>query len=1496
MTSVVTSESRRSSTLNALSGFSQMTPAKNLKKSSQPSLNTSTRPRTRSLVLKASTREPSLAKSTPNRRRKNKRGQGSRDGSPVIDLTTEEEQQPHMVLDGNEEEEEESPLRNTKRRKIAGSSGAALIRLASEELNLSPIKSSEKKAAPEAPPLVSSSPVNRKKIVTFSDDLVPSSPLKNFETPRKSILKNLGNFPDESSPLDPNNSSMWMKTTHSILHSFSTECHSPSNPSFWQPGTIIQLAPRSNDLPQLVDGCMNVLKAEKFNRKFEVYATLNQICKLNDASILADLLLGGDGSWLQHTEKSTKYKPRLNPEYIKELCNFIRRDITDTEAVLQSNNTTTTKTSPRRNNPFQSRVLNQALKVAAHLLTSPSVNRFIPIHDIQWFYSHTCERIVSPHISKSLVLPYLSIIKDCHFPPKKRRAIFETLSNPILEKMLSALLNIRNFGSSSLVNEKFIALKNMILNFPTLMAKNFHLWYVSLTLNLCDTTFPLYTKVVSNGVTALLEAARNFLDNPDICYAGRKFLESPLPQSQLSFTSDNLISVSTSPSTLTIDYVIENLLSLIQSGNHKFAMDIWVGITLLCGKFDNGFENWKYLTQWLQVHKYCFNELDITAKVTAISSWKVIVYKICCIELRDFRHTAVDRSTPNEAGRAIGTEDIFKTKIKLLIHIFINITSIESQKEIIDALHNSFMSILYCLFNYPAKIPAKLQDLYWDRIVTPVLANFYFRRDSSSTYMHRCGLDIVDRLVRATSSVGEKLFSSIRCLSNENIQLNEIHPSNPRWVFTRFDKSMQILSLVFKLDKLDIDPKLSLLANFMNTLKFSTKKEAQISDTTKDIIDNMPLTLDILSKHSRISYDSLFKLIVNLNDTFGAHNLMADSDIEASSCYEVLLLHSIQYYTTNQLSGIVNMIQGAVGDRFSMRFIYQLLKVNTKHKRGDLESFICDSLNTRQLQRLTNMDLIIAGRMFKYLETDFAVFAKKVIQHIVLLKSEEYERMVSLLEIHKWSNPIFKFYVSLMHDAPYDHLKQMSLSLLKQKWTSLGDFRVLSSFLFENKYDFEIIQCFDEILNKLDVLEQDERVDLEKKIKEYLLQSSEDDNRLDDLFVSATSKGIDILPDIKENLHKYPKLQSLVRKNMQPSMGVSQEKASNEAILQNRNELEPVVQSELTEHKVNNAVDLTGRGVTDAMNNSNSTQPNDDTRKESKSCQSQLSDNLTSEIRRAEPTSLSVNVPDLGWSSGQRRTRRMAAMERQELKCQKIVQMVEDRSPVVGQKSKRASSSLVVKGIRQKDNDDDEEIQEVETDDFSVENKNDSDSIEDSAETNAARMGGTVAKNSNVENKEGSNENEKQVSDSEESTKEKRLQEAHDKSLIEVNSSSDSHEKKSNDSMITNTSECQFPDSFAELSNLQSQDKNPNSTGASSCTDLMVLTHRQSQEPVETSSELLSVIEESTEEKNFATALIDRLKAVRDGDLKEVTREDQFLLETSMMEFILRMRRLKAQI
>lgn len=1492
---MVSSDSQRSPTLDKSSKFPRFLPPRNQKKPVHTPQNKPSRPRTRSLALKASTRASLGGKSTPRRKKLQKKGSaGSREASPMIDLTTEEEQQPTIAQ--SPEDDDESPLRNPKRRKTSPAAAST------EELNLSPIKSSEHRAM--APP--SSSPVNRRKIVTFSDDMVPSSPMKAMETPRKSILKNLGHFAADSSPLDPNNSAMWMKTAHSILHSFSTEYHSPNNPAFWQPGTIIQLEPRSNDLPQLIDGCMEVLKLETFDRKFEVYATLNQICKLNDASIVAELFLGGDVLWLQQTEKATRYKPRLNPDYIKDVFKFIRRDILATEEALLKKAPPQTKLSPLRNNPFQSRVLNQALKFAAILLMSPSVNRSIAIDDIQWLYSHTCGQIVSPTISKSLVLPYLSIIKDCHFAPKRRRAIFENSSHPILEQMLSALLNIRNFGSSSLVNEKFIALKNMILNFPNLMAKNFHLWFVGLVLNLCDTGFPLYTKVVSTGITALLEAARNFLDNPDVCFAGRKFLESPLPQSQTSFTSDNLISISTSPSSLTIDYVIESLLGLIQNGHFKFAMDIWVGLTLLCGKFDNGFENWKYLTKWLQVHKYCFNELDMMAKVTAISSWKVIVYKICCMELRDIRtHIFLEKPGTPEKMRHQGIEEALRTKIKLLIHVFVNITSIESQKEIIDALHNSFMSILYNLFNYPAKASAKLQDIYWDRIIYPVLVNFYFKKDSSIPYMHSLGLSIIDRLIKPTSNSSEKTFSSIRCLSNECIQLPEIHSLNPKWVFVRFDKIMQVLSVILKLDRIESDPKLNIVNNFMNTLKFITKKELQLSDTTRDIIDNLPLTLGILSKGSNLSYDSLFKLVVNLNDTFGAQNLMIDSDFEASSCYEVLLFHSIQYYTSNQLHGIVSMIHGAVGERYYFHFVYQLIRINSKHKRGDLEGHITDCLNNKRVNRLSHHEMLIAGKMFKYLETDFAMIAKKVIQHIVLLKAEEFERMVSLLGIKEWKNKVFKFFLGLMHDAPYDHLKRMSLSLLRQKWSSYEDFSELLTFLLESKFDYEIESCFVEITQTIAKLEGGQRIQMEDAVSNYLIQVSDKDSVVDGLLVTAHSNGVDFTSTFKENLSRYPKFSALVLKDSKLVTESSEEellqrRASNEEILQQQIELESLITKELKQRH-----DEMNQDSTEAPVEAKDTQEAKET-SESKETSEAENSSLTAEPVEEKDATKEQPQPDTEetpekpkqslhekatstqgtqrteTASQRRRTRRMAAKERAQLSSQKIVEVSSDDLVQNGEAAPATRKEST-------EDADQEDIQEIERDEFSFEKKNDSDSIEDSAD-GKAEENPKKRKNDDVEpsSPKKRHDHEKQVSDSEESLKEKQLMAYNESTGVEINSSSDSHEKKGNDSLDMDSSEKQFSDTFLNLSAMQAPHKEE---PAPSCTDLVLSSNAQAKFPHLTAPESLSVIPEAVEQKLVVADLVSRMLSLSDADIANIPREEQHELETAMMEFMLRMRR-----
>lgn len=1167
------------------------------------------RPRTRSLALNLARNTISTPPNMSSRETR-ARNRHLREKSPVIDLTTD--------IDFEVPPANSSPLKNASRpardlptrssRVSDGSEKSPDLKSipnprlhheassGNNELNLSPIKKGSpaktKRASPrDLPrkaaviPVFLSSPSKRRKTVAFSDNIisdVPSSPLHGesdyHTTPKRSILKQASETVDLS-PLDPNNSTMWVKTSHTILHQFSTASHAPNNPEFWQPGTIIQLEPKSSDLVQLVDGCVEVLKVAGFRRKFEVYATLNQIFKLNDAVVLLELFSGGGlGSWLATVEKTTGYKRKSSTPCINELCLFVTRDIEATEESLfrEEGNA---KLSPSRRDPFKARTLSQALKFVSSMLSIPSINTLIPANSVKWFYSHTCEMIVRPALSKLLVLPYLSIIKDCPFSAKKRKIVFEISPNPILEQILFALLDIRSFVSSSLVNEKFIALKNLIQKFPGIMAKNFHHWFSCLVLNLCDILFPLYTKIAATGITALLEAARNYLDYPDICLTARKILESPLPSKEKSFTSENLISISTMPLTITIDYVCDSLQELIDNGHYKYAMDIWVGLTLLLGRFDSGIENWRYLQPWLQVHKYCFNGSSIYAKITALASWKAIVYKICICEFKEIRFPFANsldssKNTDNEGNistpngkRQPGLEEILRPKIKLLTHIFINISSVEFQREIIDTLHHCFLSILYNLMSLHLRSSSKMLLIYWDKIIQPVLMNFYFKKECLNSHMHHLGLNIFNRLVKPATPVTEKSYSTIRCLSNDAVGLSEINSVNPRWVYVRFERLFPVLLTIFKLTKLDTEAKMGSLNNFLNTLKFTTKKEVQPSDSTFDIIENLPMVLQCFFDHNKASYDLIFKMIVNLNDTFGASDLVLLTD-ESPGVFETILANSIETLNAQQLNAILSMLYGAIGERKSLVFISRLMNLNKKLNRQDLTQFVGECLSNKKALKFSYHDMITIGKIFQVLDQNFSAVAKKLIQHIVLLKAHEFERMVEELGIVHWNIQIFKFFVTLMHDAPFEHLKQSNLNLIKCKLLSEDCFEELFCFLLENRFEYEIFSLrkgIVEILKKSDP----KLIDV---WQEYLKSFEGDFKDLDELLCASIDMNLDIPSLASDQWDKLPLSRNAmkIKENPQSMAPVAPESTEKE-VGQGKND------SEIEDHSLDN--DTTGESA-----------------------------------------------------------------------------------------------------------------------------------------------------------------------------------------------------------------------------------------------------------------------------------------------------------------------------
>lgn len=1335
-----------------------------------------------------------------------------------------------------------------------------------QELNLSPIKKNcppkinvSPKKLPQnfaVVPIFSSSPLKRRKTVAFSDTIVsdvPSSPLYGDlelqTTPRRSILKPVSENMD-SSPLDPNNSTMWVKRSHTILHQFSTGSHAPNNPEFWQPGTIIQLEPKSMDLFQLVDGCVEVLRVKGFRYKFEVYATLNQIFKLNDAAILFELFAsdGSNSSWMTMVEKNSGYKRKTSTPHIGDLCEFVKRDIEEMEKSLFPENES--KLLPSRGDPFKARVLSQALKFVSSILAIPSINTCIPSITVKWFYGHTCDMIVVPTISKSLVLPYLSIIKDCHFSAKKRRYIFESNPNPLLERMLFALLNIRSFVSSSLVNEKFIALKNLIQKFPAIMAKNFHHWFTSLVLNLCDITFPLYTKIVSMGITALLEAARNYLDNLDICHAARKLLEYPLPSDQKSFASEQLISIDTMPLTIMIDYVGESLKELVDNSHYKFAMDVWVGLTLLLGQFEHGIENWKHLQSWLQIHKYCFNGASVYAKITALSSWKAIIYKVCVWELKEskiqMRHPDNSKSdnglsTPNGKLQA-ALEEQLRPKIKLLIHVFVNISSVEFQREIVDTLNHLFLSILYILMNSQPKLNSKLLLIYWDKIIMPVLINFFFKKESSNSDMHHLGLGVVNKLLKPATPVNEKSFSSIRCLSHEPVSLSEINSLNPRWVFLRFEKVLPIILTIFKLRELDSEAKIGVFNNFLNTLKFTTKKEIQLSDTTYDIIDSLPMTLQIFFENSNSSYDLVFKLIVNINDTFGASNLVSDNE-ETPGIFEVILSNSMKSLIPQQLGAILSMLHGAIGERKSLILLAQLSKLNGEAQREDLSQFIGDCLNNKKSSKFSHQDMIYLGKIFRLLDLNFAGIAKKLIQHIVLLKAGEFEEMVTKLRLRDWNIQIFKFFVTLMHDAPFEHLKVTSLNLIQLKLENDDNFQEIFVLFMENKFDHEIFSLHNDMVRRLADLKYDK---LLKLWEDYLQSFEGHSGELDQLLASSVDLEIDLTAAISSNWQAYPLFCGAYSKKFGKHPH-SQESESLEAasrrmsLDEHRVELDEMLTSELQHHpsESDETIATVGAGSQDTI---------------------VAPESITLDIEAKDVKTEDSEVETSGKSLTLRRSERLNR-PRASSESPKVVEISSDdisRDMIESELTSSVKSDRIAKNSTESQYS--EKIEDTLVDESNKKRKNN------------ARESGSKRQRS-VPSKE--------ISDSDESIKNITSQTGEE--LIEIDSGSSNSKKLENDSLESNSLDCvnsQEVSRIANTSNLSEIEP----VGKALSTVIEAQAEREND----------SIKADNLAVQSHASVKISDLQSILqtfdEGELTSLSCEQRYELETAMMEFILRMR------
>lgn len=1064
------------------------------------------RPRTRSNLRRSNTGEPDDKLEIPNLKEE-------LDSSPLKDRNQKSPKK-YTIID--------PPLKKY----INSPNGAVVI-------NSSPIKriNTPDRCSPsnQVERFLNSSPSTTKKTVAFSDELIsdiPSSP-GNQLTPKKSILKSY-NLNCTEPTHNPNDASLWVKEA-------SDSEYGPANSKFWLQGTIVQLPSSSPDLPQLVAGCVYVLHNDNFKKRFEVYATLNNIYKSNNSETLLKLFTIPVG---ENVSPIKRHTPDSN--YIIELAELIRRDIIILEEGIFDSQST--EDDERKNDPFTIRIINQALKLMNFLMLDQELNNFIPLDDVKWLYKHSCTMLSRPNVSKALVAPYLLIIKDCKFNAKKKRILFSNSEIP--ETMLQSLMNMKSFPSSSILTEKFICFKNFVINFPQVMAKHINHWFGMLVMNIVNLSAPFYAKCIGVGINTLLEVAKAYLDNRSVQLTIRDFLSTALPQQIRSLSSETSIDIDKHNEVLAIDFIIEKLDELINAEEYKSSLDIWIALTLLVGDAGTGFDKWVHLNKWLRVPKLCFNSQNLEARVISINSWRAVMYNLCHNDLDDLKKTVEPIMRQyNVKDRQLAVNNALKHKIKLVTHLFSNIESSESQKEVIDCLNNIFLSLLYNLLNPIAiKQNTKYLHIYWDKIIQPILVNFYFKKNTSNSYMNQLGIRILTKLLKNAMPVGERTFNDMRCLSNEPITLNEINSLPARWVYSKFDRIMHNVVIVFELEKINVDQKINFLNIFLNNLKPTTNKEMKVSDSTFDIIDNLPFVLDSLFKLNRLSFDMAYKLIINLKDTFEPSSLISGSTFDKPTSeepsgrlniYAKIIENCIPNLEPSQIRDIINMTFSLINDRKLLVLIHDVFKLNVRN--DELHKLLSQALSNVYITK-EKPELHMCGEICQLLNLDFEIFVKKVIQSVVsITNTEELKQNMECLRIQSWSLPVFKYFLILVHNAPNVHIQQFTIQSIAKRAEVTENFLELVRFLIESQYDLEILHLTEQILKESKNLIGFSNFEFQTLWKSYLkIKSDAKEFEVLDQLLSVTCKitDYDVVPYTFNIWKHLPLLKSVWKKDI----------------------------------------------------------------------------------------------------------------------------------------------------------------------------------------------------------------------------------------------------------------------------------------------------------------------------------------------------------------------------
>lgn len=935
----------------------------------------------------------------------------------------------------------------------------------------------------------------KKKSVAFSDDLlvsdIPSSPPQGTQ-PKKSILKPLSQAALNSPSPRPNK--------------LKSDPFSPHSVAFWHSGSIVQVAPLSAKLAPLVDGCMHVLQNADFDRKFEVYATLNNICKTNPALTVVKLLTNK-----LEVRRGPVNSPRnkslpSSQSYVDTIAKLAKRDVLAIEQALFGN------ASYQNDDPFSTRVANQALKLVNFILTTPELNQLLPVELAQFYYSHAASMIAKPDISKSLILPYILILKDCRFSAHRKLMVFDS-DTP--DMIFQGLLKMKNFKSSSLVVERLIAFKNLLLNYPHTFAMpgNITPWLEQLILTVCDLSSPIYSKYASIGIMTMLEAARSFLTYKNVVPSIRKLLSSNVSQTITTFAS-NTIAFEQELSIL--DHVINSLNDLCAVGEFRLANDLWVSLILLTCNNDRFYEKTVYFTKLISAHELFLNPDDPGIKSMAITSWNAVTYSLCqeCYKpVKGSKSPSKEKYDPTTNA----------TKMAVLLRPFEDLSSSNDLGRT-TLLHNLHLGILYTLGNSIEELSINLSQNLWRLVIHKVVSNMYYSHASNSG-TQQMGQRLLKRLLNLNATVTLKPMSDMRCLSTEPVNLLEIRPLSRQVLHSSADMVFATLEVICGVSSMQA---LELMSLTLESIKPLLRKEVRTTNATKAYLRNLLAATSNFLRHEPL-YLFVTKLVRILTLNFDIKLLKSiDHNDGQVNIFRHIISLCEEMLSHEDAAALIDYITQYVGDDViqTEQEAEEALEEATEEMM-DEENAVQDEVNTEANKSIS--EIVLLSEMLKNRQEDCENLVQKWADTIASLPIDSQEQAFKDSNVSSWTIIAFKQYLTLTKQSKAPVFEAPIPSLICQKWEDDNVFLDLAQYLIQNQFVAELYHVRENLLAKSAILNGFLLFDFKQKVKSLLNQilDSGDHAMLDGFLATCYNHKYDVKPYIKNRWNQLPTLKEL---------------------------------------------------------------------------------------------------------------------------------------------------------------------------------------------------------------------------------------------------------------------------------------------------------------------------------------------------------------------------------